>query len=189
MRIYKKQFNYLYSNISLRNTIFNLLKTYTYILNCFLVSLFVISCSNEKNVSNEASEKTPLIKWITGKYYLKNSGGNYFENWHQHDSITYLGLGYFLDPENQDTLFRQRMKLIQTTEGVFMYFNVKNQNDNKDVEFRLTKQENNVFTFENPFRDYPSIVTYKILSNTSVNVMMHGFKKGKEKKEDFIITK
>jgi hypothetical protein len=81
------------------------------------------------------------------------------------------------------------MKLQQTHEGLFMFFNIKNQNDNKDVEFRLTKQDNQTYTFENPFRDYPSIVTYKILTDTTINVVMRGFKNGKEKKEDFIITK
>ncbi|MFN8115788.1 MAG: hypothetical protein U0W65_06710 [Bacteroidia bacterium] len=86
-------------------------------------------------------------------------------------------------------MFRQRMKLLMQQDGVFMYFNVKNQNDNKDVEFRLTKQENKIYTFENPFRDYPSIVTYKILSDTSVNVVMSGFKNGEAKNENFIIAK
>jgi hypothetical protein len=135
------------------------------------------------------SNMSSVINWISGNYMLKSNYGNYSENWKKIDSVTYYGLGYFMDAENTDTLFRQRMKLHQTSEGVFMYFNVKNQNDNKDVEFRLTKQENKVFTFENPFRDYPSIVIYKILSDTSVNVVMNGFKNGKEKKEDFIIVK
>jgi hypothetical protein len=135
------------------------------------------------------SNMSSVINWISGNYMLKSNYGNYSENWKKTDSVTYYGLGYFMDAENTDTLFRQRMKLHQTSEGVFMYFNVKNQNDNKDVEFRLTKQENRVFTFENPFRDYPSIVIYKILSDTSVNVVMNGFKNGKEKKEDFIIVK
>ena len=150
---------------------------------------FITSCSEEKKQLDNIDVKTARFSWISGNYYLKGSYGNYFENWEKQDSITYYGLGYFLDTENADTLFRQRMKLFQTPDGVFMYFNVKNQNDNKDVEFKLTKQENNVFTFENPFRDYPSIVTYKILTDTTVNVVMEGFLKGKEKKEDFIIEK
>lgn len=149
----------------------------------------MISCSEIKVESEKTDTKTPPIKWIIGDYKLKSDYGNYFENWKMQDSLTYSGFGYFLDVDNQDTLFRQSMKLKQELETIFMYFNVKNQNDNKDVEFRLTKQEGRVFTFENPFRDYPSIVTYKILSDTSINVVMYGFKNGKEKKEDFIITK
>lgn len=133
--------------------------------------------------------KSSSLNWVTGNYTLKSEYGNYYENWKKIDSITYYGLGYYMDVENMDTLFRQRMRLQQTPEGVFMQFNVKNQNDNKDVEFRLTKQDNKTFTFENAFRDYPSIVTYKLLTDSTINVVMHGFKNGKEKKEDFIITK
>ncbi len=109
------------------------------------------------------SNMSSVINWISGNYMLKSNYGNYSENWKKIDSVTYYGLGYFMDAENTDTLFRQRMKLHQTSEGVFMYFNVKNQNDNKYVEFRLTKQVNKVLTFENHFRDYPSILIYKIL--------------------------
>lgn len=165
------------------------MKTFNHILNCFIPIFFVVACSDNQSVSDASPEKTKLIKWISGNYFLKGAYGNYFENWEKVDSVTYYGLGYFMDPENEDTLFRQRMKLNQCADGVHMFFNVKNQNDNKDVEFMLTKQENNVFTFENPFRDYPSIVTYKMLSDTSVNIVMRGFKNGKEKSEDFIIIK
>jgi hypothetical protein len=165
------------------------LKTYLYILNCFIVIIFITACSTDYKDEKKKSDKTSVIKWISGNYSLKSNHGNYFENWEVVDSATHHGFGYFMDTDNEDTLFRQSMKLIETTDGVYMYFNVKNQNDNKDVEFRLTKQENKRFTFENPFRDYPSIITYKILSDTSVNVVMNGFKNGEEKKEDFIITK
>lgn len=189
MRRYKKQFNFFNQNILIGNTIFNVLKTILSILNCFIIIFFLESCSEIKVEAEKDQEKVKSISWITGNYKLKSAYGNYTENWSKLDSITYHGFGYFLDLENNDTLFRQSMKLKQGLDEVFMYFNVKNQNDNKDVEFRLTKQERKIFTFENPFRDYPSIVTYKILSDTSVNVVMYGFKEGKEKKEDFIIVK
>ncbi|MBI3518917.1 MAG: hypothetical protein HY062_06120 [Bacteroidetes bacterium] len=165
------------------------MKTFKYIFNCLSVIIFAESCSGDQQpvISNE--EKILALEWITGDYYMKSTYGHYYEKWQKKDSVTYYGLGYFMDPENEDTLFRQRMKLRQAADGVFMYFNVKNQNDNKDVEFRLTKQENQVYTFENSFRDYPSIVTYKILSDSAVNVVMRGFKNGEEKIEDFIISK
>jgi len=148
-----------------------------------------LSCSTDESNAIILNEKPLFLNWITGNYFFKSSYGNYYENWEKADSVTYYGLGYFMDSENEDTLFRQRMKLLQTRKGIFMFYDVKNQNDNKTVEFKLTKQENKVFTFENAFRDYPSVVTYKMLSDTTVNVIMFGFKNGKEKKEDFIITK
>jgi hypothetical protein len=157
--------------------------------NCVWSIVFLTSCSEEKIAFENSIGKTPTLIWTEGHYALRGEYGNYFENWEKSDSITYYGFGYFMDVENEDTLFRQRMKLHQTQDGIFMYFNVKNQNGNKDVEFKLTKFDNNIFTFENAFRDYPSIVTYKMLNDTSINVVMNGFKNGKEKREDFIITK
>ena len=175
--------------MSFIKTTFIILKTQTNILNCIVALFFLTACYDQHQETSQVLDNPSSFKWISGNYQLNSDFGNYTEKWKQEDSCTYFGFGCFLDNENHDTLFRQRMKLQQTPEGVFMYFNVKNQNDNKDVEFRLTKQERKLFTFENPFRDYPSIITYKILSDTIVNVVMFGFKNGKEKKEDFIITK
>lgn len=165
------------------------METWKYIFNCFAIIIFFESCSEEKVALDNSIGKSKSLNWITGNYTFKSSHGNYYENWEKVDSITYYGLGYFMDEDNEDTLFRQRMKLHQTSEGLFMFFNVKNQNDNKDVEFRLTKHDNKIYTFENPFRDYPSIVTYKLMTDTTINVVMRGFKNGKEKIEDFVITK
>lgn len=165
------------------------MKTLKDILNCIISIIFFTACSEEKIALNNSIGKSSSLSWVTGNYTLQSEYGKYYENWQKLDSTTYFGLGYFMDVDNEDTLFRQRMKLQQTPEGLFMFFNVKNQNDNKDVEFRLTKQDNNTYTFENAFRDYPSIITYKILTDSTINVVMHGFKNGKEKKEDFIITK
>lgn len=165
------------------------MKTHKHIINCIVCLTIFTSCSEEKKASGGSIGKSKTLNWVVGNYILKSNHGNYYENWQRSDSVTYYGFGYFMDEDNEDTLFRQSMKLKQIQDDLFMFFNVKNQNDNKEVEFRLTKQDNKVFTFENSFRDYPSIVTYKILNDSTINVLMHGFKNGEEKKEDFVITK
>lgn len=154
----------------------------------FIVCIFFAACDSDLNTDCPVKLCSGL-KWVTGNYTLKSKHGNYYENWKQTDSIHFEGFGYFMDEDNMDTLYRQSMKWSETNTGVFMVFNVKNQNDNKDVEFKLTKQENHSYTFENAFRDYPSIITYKILNDTSINVVMLGFKDNQEKKEDFVIVK
>ena len=159
------------------------------ILFLLFILLINISCQHLSEDQAEVTKKEPVILWVTGNYILKSKYGTYYENWGMIDSSRYSGLGYYMDTLNVDTLFRQRMNLVKTNKDVKMYFNVKNQNNNKDVEFTLTKEENSVFTFENPFRDYPSVITYKLLNDTSINVIMFGFKNNKEKREDFIITK
>ncbi|MBK8368722.1 MAG: hypothetical protein IPL10_15310 [Bacteroidetes bacterium] len=78
-----------------------------------------------KIASDNSIGKSVSLNWVIGNYTLKSEYGNYFENWEKLDSTTYYGLGYFMDADNEDTLFRQRMKLHQTHEGLFMFFNVK----------------------------------------------------------------
>ncbi len=166
------------------------MKLISFIISLIITLFILFSCSNAEinKMTNADAEKQFL--WIEGNYLFKSSfGGIYFENWKKIDSLNYNGLGYYMDSTNVDTLFRQAMNLEKTANGVYMHYHVKNQNDNKVVEFKLTKQDNQMYTFENSFRDYPSIITYKIINDTSVNVVMRGFKKGAEKKEDFIISK
>jgi len=159
---------------------------YLNIVFVYLLLQTLTSCSNKPESKTNSSN---FLKWFSGNYILKSNYGTYYENWSAVDSFNFAGLGYYMDITNSDTLFRQRMILTKRNNDVLMYFNVKNQNEDKDVEFRLTKHDGNVFVFENPFRDYPSVITYKLLSDTSINVVMIGFKNKEEKKEDFIITK
>ena len=160
-----------------------------HIIICILTGIICLSCSYNENDEKNDDLKTPHFKWINGNYILKSSYGTNYENWENDDSLNFKGFGYYMDSTNTDTLFRQAMKLESTPIGIFMYFSVKNQNDNKTVEFKLTKEENNNYTFENPFRNYPSIIIYKILNDSTINIVMRGFKDETEKKEDFIISK
>jgi hypothetical protein len=153
------------------------------------MGFMIFSCSYNQDTPKNDELKKVHFKWISGHYILKSSYGTYYENWDHDGNFDFKGFGYYMDSTNTDTLFRQAMTLENTPTGTFMYFNVKNQNDNKTVEFKLTKEENNNYTFENPFRDYPSIIIYKILNDSLVNIVMRGFKNENEKKEDFIITK
>ena len=101
------------------------MKTLNYIFNCIICIIFFASCSEEKNALNNSIGKSTSLNWVTGNYTLKSEYGNYYENWKKLDSTSYYGFGYFMDADNEDTLFRQRMKLQQTQEGLFMYFNVR----------------------------------------------------------------
>ncbi|MBK8367634.1 MAG: hypothetical protein IPL10_09500 [Bacteroidetes bacterium] len=85
------------------------MKTLKYIFNCIICVVFLTACSEEKIASDNSIGKSVSLNWVIGNYTLKSEYGNYFENWEKLDSTTYYGLGYFMDADNEDTLFRQRM--------------------------------------------------------------------------------
>ena len=147
------------------------------------VILFFASCSDPGSETNQLESTTDSsFKWIQGKYIVTHDqSGFYYEEWLKVDNDNYTGTGCFLTRDCVDTLFSMKMRLMHEKEKTTLFYDVKDQNNNKETEFTLTKGENNVFVFENPFRDFPSIMQYKIIGDSVIEVTERGFEKNKEK--------
>lgn len=135
---------------------------------------------------NESSHKPETgIKWFEGNFEFSTENGLYREFWKKKNDNEYIGKGYFLN--KNDTSFLMRMRLFKEDETIKMDYNVRGQNSGKDVQFALTKHEKNMFVFENPFRGFPSIMQYKLLGDTAINIVERGFEDNKDKVQDFTI--
>jgi hypothetical protein len=156
---------------------------------CFLIS----SCGGSQKDSEEsklADSLTTGFNWIQGKYVVVNDqSGFYYEEWTKVDNNNYNGTGYFLTRDCIDTLLNIKMRLMHEKEKTTLFYDVKDQNKNKETEFTLTKGENNMYVFENPFRDFPSIMQYKIIGDSVIEVTQRGFYANKEKVIDYRATK
>ena len=130
------------------------------------------------------------FKWIQGKYVVVNDqSGFYYEEWTKIDNNNYTGTGFFLTRDCIDTLLNIKMRLMHEKEKTTLFYDVKDQKKNKETEFTLTKGENNIYVFENPFRDFPSIMQYKIIGDSVIEVTQRGFYANKEKVIDYRATK
>ena len=130
------------------------------------------------------------FKWIQGKYVVVNDqSGFYYEEWTKIDNNNYTGTGFFLTRDCIDTLLNIKMRLMHEKEKTTLFYDVKDQKKNKETEFTLTKGENNIYVFENPFRDFPSILQYKIIGDSVIEVTQRGFYANKEKVIDYRATK
>ena len=156
---------------------------------CFLIC----SCGGSQKGSEESKLADSLatgFNWIQGKYVVVNDqSGFYFEEWTKVDNNNYNGTGYFLTRDCIDTLLNIKMRLMHEKEKTTLFYDVKDQNKNKETEFTLTKGENNMYVFENPFRDFPSIMQYKIIGDSVIEVTQRGFYANKEKVIDYRATK
>jgi hypothetical protein len=157
-----------------------------FILNIIIFcALFFISCSGpetETSRLNSADSSDSSFKWIEGKYIVVHDlSGFYYEEWKKIDKNNYEGNGYFLTRDCVDTILSVKMRLMHEKEKTTLFYDVKEQSQSKETEFTLTKGENNVYVFENPFRDFPSIMQYKIIGDSVIEVTERGFAKNKEK--------
>ncbi len=112
---------------------------------------------------------------------MNDQSGFYYEEWKKVDANNYTGRGYFLKKDGIDTLYSIKMRLMHEKDKTILFYDVKDQKETKETEFTLTKGENNVYVFENPFRDFPSILQYKIMGDNTIDVTERGFEKNKEK--------
>lgn len=154
-----------------------------------VTTLLLCSCIGDQQKLAENPDSDPLamgFKWIEGKYVVMNDqSGFYYEEWLKVDNNNYTGTGYFLTRDCIDTLLNIKMRLMHEKEKTTLFYDVKDQKKNKETEFTLTKGENNVYVFENPFRDFPSIMQYKIIGDSVIEVTQRGFYANKEKVIDY----
>ncbi|MBN8691577.1 MAG: hypothetical protein J0L69_00200 [Bacteroidetes bacterium] len=161
----------------------------TFAIISFFALLFA-GCNNESEIIKNLTPQNKITSWIEGKY-LFNDGdtGFYFEEWSKKDSTEYIGKGFYLTRDYVDTLFQMKMRLLLDSKKTTMFYDVKGQNENKETEFVLTNNTDNKFVFENPFRDFPSIMEYRLLGDTLIEVTERGFVNNKEKIRHFSLTK
>ena len=149
-----------------------------------------LACNNPKEtaIANETIKTKDNFHWPIGKFIFVTKEGMFFEEWVKSDSVTFKGSNFFINKAKNDTLFTVTMKLTRGKEKTSLLFKLKGEN-NKDSEFTLIKEDENLYVFENPFHDYTSIMQYKILGDTAIEVTERGFVKNKEREEKYIMKK
>lgn len=161
---------------------------------CFLTVFLGCGGGQVPNQTHETSSKDSskgidkqTFFWIEGVFKYTANSGEYTEMWRKISDNEYLGKGYFI--HLKDTAFLMNMALYKDNQAIKMLYDVKGQNDGKKTEFLLTKQQNKVFTFENPFRDFPSVMRYNLEKDSTIDVFEWGFVNGKEKIREYSIKR
>ncbi len=170
------------------------MKVYNLYLKLICFVFIFYACSDRENQKIEGniinkidSSAITTLKWIEGSFEYSNAKGIYKETWKKINNAEYKGFGCFCI--KADTVFMMNMRLYKVENTIKMSYKVNRQNENKDIDFILSKQLNNVYVFENPFRDFPSIMQYKFLGDSAIEVKESGFEDNKAKVVEFTVTR
>lgn len=133
----------------------------------FLILLFVlgllIACSS--NTTHHLTE----IQLFEGTWQLKNS--NTFEIWQkQNNNLS----GRVIKLENTDTLLVEQLRIFRDKKDIYYEATVPSQNNGQPVRFKLTKQNNNKFEFENPDHDFPQKIVYTFENKNELRAIISG---------------
>jgi len=162
--------------------------TKTLFLYGFLI-LWIVSCKKQERTEHTSREYLQLKRasWLLGNWGNNSNEALFKETWHQKNDSTYFAESIVII-EN-DTVFYEKVNLVETNDSLIYIVSVKNQNKEKPVAFVMTKSSKNELTFENPKHDFPTKIVYTKITNDSLVATIYGKKEGKETSELFPMKK
>lgn len=152
------------------------MKTYFFIIS--LCCCLNISCKKEK--SQHISHNNTYLSfnllnkadWFLGSWENISENGSLTEKWIVENDSTFYAETYFI--KDSDTLFSEKVSLIQIGDDLFYIPIVVGQNNDEMVEFKLTSLSENELIFENQEHDFPKMITYKRVNRDSIFAQISG---------------
>lgn len=161
------------------------MKSYKIALITLLALVCLAACKN--NSSQNKFDKLEKMNWLVGNWEQKLPDGTLKETWTKENDSTFSANSYFIN--TKDTVHFESIKLTQSADELTYIATVVGQNNDEAVDFKLTSDTENTFTFENPAHDYPQKITYKKVNETSLIATISGKQQGKPAQESYPMTK
>lgn len=155
------------------------------VLICSTSLLMLISCQNKSEKNFEQLEK---MNWLIGNWENKMDEGLLTETWIKENDSTFSGTTYFII-NNKDTVHSETIILKQIKDELIYSPTVKGQNNDEPVDFKLSSENENTFSFENPKHDYPQKIVYKKVNKNSLVATISGMQQGKQSTESYPMKK
>jgi hypothetical protein len=118
-----------------------------------------------------------------GTWVTKTKKGFICERWQKINDTELRDQGFKVT--GNDTTLVEEVQLIEKDGQAYYIPTVRNQNEGKQVPFKLTQVKGNQFTFSNPEHDYPQLIVYDFISTDSIHAWVDGKINGKPLKIDY----
>lgn len=159
--------------------------------------MLLTSCGNAETEqpANAAAPEAPAaapmattkdLEWLNGWWQKATPEGTVYERW-TINGETLSGEGGFI--KGKDTMVSETIVLQQQGTDLMYIPTVKGQNNDQPVPFKLTSATADSFVFENPEHDFPSKITYRKVSETTLVARISGKINGQEQAEAFELSK
>lgn len=165
------------------------------LLSAVVISSLVISCKKEAQTPLEPVEpktkhysQLEKAEWFLGEWSNKMPEGELTERWKKENDSVFKGESYFV-VGGKDTVFSEKVDLIETNGKLTYIVTVPGQNEEKPVSFEMSSATDSQMVFENPKHDYPSKIVYNKITTDSIVAEISGVKKGKPASEKFVLKK
>jgi len=125
------------------------------------------------------------LDWLIGTWQIGSE--QVFEKWEKVSATEYSGVNFKVS--GSDTTVLEYIQLIETEGTVFYIPSVADQNQGKPIPFKLVSSDSNKVVFQNKAHDFPQLIVYHKISNTSIDAWIEGGKNGNFRKASFKMSK
>jgi hypothetical protein len=136
-----------------------------------------------KGFSQTSADHFTQLRQLSGLWSMETKKGLLYEAWNIIGPKEMISSSYRLN--GNDTMFLERVRLVDSSSAVFYIPIVTGQNQGKPVYFRLQPVVNGSFVFENKEHDFPQRVIYKFTDADHLDARIEGTRDGKLEGSDF----
>ncbi|MBA3665207.1 MAG: hypothetical protein H0W61_13490 [Bacteroidetes bacterium] len=159
-------------------------------LTFLILALVIIACTPSSTINGECASPGVTIKhlqWLVGTWKSVKGKEISYEIWTQENDSLLKGIGYVL--LNADTVFSEKLQIVQNGNELFYVPAVGNQNNGQPVYFKFMEFNKGEFNFVNKDHDFPQRIIYKNPQPDFLCARIEGTKEGKLTKVDFNFLK
>lgn len=147
-----------------------------------VISFFaLLTCCTSKNENFESLSK------LEGQWSMKFDQSEVMERWKIVNDTLMEGISYEIN--GADSVVSETVQLILRGSDIFYIPTTAGQNDGNPIPFKLTKREGDVYSFENPTHDFPTIITYNFIDKSTLKASISGTIRGEVRSMDFDYVK
>lgn len=133
--------------------------------------------------SQSSADQFKQLHQLSGRWSMETRKGLLYETWKIISPVEMISSSYRLN--GNDTMFLEKVRLVDSSSSVYYIPVVSGQNDGKPVYFRLQPVVNGSFVFENKEHDYPQRVIYRFRDTDHIDARIEGERQGKLMGSDF----
>lgn len=143
----------------------------------------IAACNNK-----QAKHNIKKISWIEGEWEMNINNYTFKESWNKTSDSTYKGSGVLVDSVG-NSVFNEQLYIVERDDTLWYQPTVSNQNNQREISYKMTHLSDDSVVFENPLHDFPQVITYVKTSDTSIHAFVSGYSNGEPRQDDFFFTK
>ncbi|RBQ04898.1 DUF6265 family protein [Pedobacter miscanthi] len=150
------------------------------------IYLFVVILSLVGFYNDVKAQKNPskTFQFVLGSWEMQMPKGKIVEQWSEGADKILNGKSYRINAKG-DSVLTETLQIRTIGKDIFYCSTVANQNEGKEVCFKLISIKDQIYIFENKNHDFPQRIVYQNLGKTEMLAWIEGELNGKSRKSEF----